>query len=145
MASKHILKLTEGEAILKCYITSSSGGVIDINLETDLTRANEVYSAGVSKVGIRSIFWGTKNNKQIDITRVVTPPNNVHGHYYFVDTGVHDFSGFGFLDNLYADKDIRISSDGECHVIMVLIKSGWQNKIEPWKFGSYDDPNVVGS
>jgi len=145
MASKHILKLTEHEAVLKCYLTAGSGGIVDISLSTDLTRTNEVYSPTESKVFIKSLFWGVKNNKHIDVSRITVPPNTLHGHYYLSNTGSYDYGGFGFTDNLYPDKDIRITSDGEFHLVIVLTKSGWQNKIEPWKFGSYDDPNVVGS
>lgn len=144
MALKHILKLTEHEAVVKCYVTASGGDTVDISLQTDLSRPNEVYVPGVSQVSIRQIYWGTKQNKQLDIVRVVPEdPNGIHSHYYFTNSGSYDYKGF--VDNIYPTKDIRIIGDGAFHVIFVLAKSGWNNKIEPWAYGPYDDINVVGS
>jgi hypothetical protein len=145
MASKHLLKLTESEAVFKCYITESAGGTIDISLQNDLTRPNEVYSPTNSKVGIRAMYWGTKHNKFVDVSRIINLPNNLHGHYYMVNSGFHDYSGMGFVDNIYPEKDIRIVGDGPFHLMIALTKTGWQNKIETWQFGSYDNPDVVGS
>jgi hypothetical protein len=142
MALIHVLKLTEGEAVLKCYITDSNGGTIDINLSTWLTRPNEVYDPLTSKAFIKGIYWGVKSNKNIDLTRIISP-TEVHGHYYLTNTGFYDYAGF--VDNVYSEKDIRIISDGAFHVTLVLTKTGWKNKIEEWQFGSYDDPNVVGA
>lgn len=143
MALIHTIKLTEGEAILKCYRTDSNGGSIDISLSAVLTRTNEVYVPNVSKVGIKEIYWGTKSNKHIDLTRIVTPPGDVHGHYYLTNSGSYKFNGF--VDAVYAEKDLRIIGDGPFHVTLKLSKSGWQNKIETWKFGSYDNISLVGS
>jgi hypothetical protein len=155
MASIHKIKLTEGEAVLKCYINLSAGGTIDIDPTAYyLTRPNEVYDPVNSKITIKALYWGSKAGKQIDITRVVpTSPqfegdvewdvSGIHSHYYLIDAGFYEYKGF--VDNTYAGKPIRIIGDGPFHVIMVLGKSGWQNKIEPWQFGQYDDPNVVGA
>ena len=144
MALKHILKLTEQEAVIKCYLTASAGGTVDVSLSADLTRPNEVYVPGVSKVCIKEIFWGTKQNKQLDLVRIVPEDiSGVHSHYYFANSGSHVFHGF--VDNIYAERDLRIIGDGPFHVIFVLSKSGWDNKIEPWAYGSYDDINAVGS
>ena len=144
MALKHILKLTESEAIIKCYRNDSSGGTIDISLQNDLTRSNEVYVPTVSKVSIKAIYWGTKQNKQLDIVRIVPEDiTGVHSHYYFANSGSYEFGGF--VDNIYAEKDIRVIGDGAFHVIFVLSKSGWNNKIETWAYGPYDDINAVGS
>lgn len=144
MALKHILKLTESEAIIKCYKNDPAGGTIDISLQTDLTRPNEVYVPSVSKATIKAIYWGTKQNKQLDIVRVVPEDiTGVHSHYYFANSGSYEFGGF--VDNIYAEKDIRVIGDGAFHVIFVLSKSGWNNKIETWAYGPYDDINAVGS
>lgn len=125
MALKHILKLTDTEAVLKCYLTNSNGGTVDISLETDLTSTGQTYDSNTVNVGIQEIFWGAKKDKQIDITRIVPEdPSGVHGHYYLLNTGSYDF--VGFVDNTYSNKDIRITSDGPCHVIMKLRKTaGW--------------------
>jgi hypothetical protein len=43
------------------------------------------------------------------------------------------------------NKDLRLTFDGPGHCIIQLRKEGWATKIEPASFGSYDNPNVVGS
>lgn len=127
MALKHIVKVTNSEAVLKCYLTDSAGGTIDISLENDLTANGQIWSGadGSANVGIQEIYWGAKKDKQIDITRLITPANNqVHGHYYLTNSGSYDF--VGFVDNVYANSDIRITADGPCHVILKLRKTkGW--------------------
>lgn len=126
MALKHILKLTDAEAVLKCYLTESAGGTIDISLQTDLTAPGQTYVGnGSANVAIQEIYWGAKKDKQIDITRLITSANNeVHGHYYLINSGSYDFNGF--LDAVYGEKDIRIIADGPCHVILKLKKTaGW--------------------
>lgn len=144
MSSKHILKLADGEAAVKCYLSDATGGIVDISLQTDLTKSSEVYVPGTSKIVIKSIYWGAKANKQIDISRIVsTGPDVLHGHYYFINNGNHIFDRF--VDNTYADKDIRITADGPFHCIILFGKSGWNSKFEEHKFGSYDNPNLVGS
>lgn len=124
MANKHIIKLSDTEVVLKIYITDSNGGIVDIDLEDDLTSPTQTF-VGDPDVGIQEIYWGAKKDKQIDITRIVpADPSGTHGHYYLINTGYYDF--VGFVDNVYADKDIRISGDGPFHVIMKLRKTrGW--------------------
>jgi len=126
MANKHILKLTDTEAVLKLYTTSPTGNTIDISLQTDLTANGQTW-VGNAHVGIQYIAWGAKKDKEIDITRIITPANNeVHGHYYLINAGVMDFNGQGFVDDVYASKDIRVTLDGEGHVIIKLRKQhGW--------------------
>jgi hypothetical protein len=125
MALKHVIKLTDTEAVVKVYLTNSAGGTVDISLETDLTAPGQTYVAAQANVGIQEIFWGAKKDKQIDINRILNGANNqVHNHYYLINTGSYDF--VGFVDNIYPDKDIRITSDGPCHVILKLRKTaGW--------------------
>ena len=48
MAGKHLLKHTETEAVIKCYVTDSNGGNIDISVENDLTKPTQVYVAPTS-------------------------------------------------------------------------------------------------
>lgn len=143
MALKHILKLTTQEAALKCYTTDSAGGTIDISLSNDLTTSTEVYDASTSKVYIKALYWGLKNNKQMDVTRIVTPPSTVHGHYYLIGGGSYVYEGF--VDNVYAEKDIRITMDGPGHLLILLSKQGWHSKIETAEFSVYDNTTVVGS
>lgn len=163
MAKKHILKNTNSEVVLKIYSTSN-GETIDISLEDELTNATEVYVAPTSvpdestglfipeysgsHVFITGIWWGLKVGKQLDITRIITPgdPDIVHGHYYLVNSGVHNFrTDGGFVDRVYAQKDIRLIFDGPGHCILRLSKHGWATKIETAEFGIYDDVTQVGS
>jgi len=124
MANKHVIKLTENEAVVKVYATDAAGNTITISLQSDLTKQGETYTAGTSAVTIRKIFWGTKNNKHIDLQReVIASPGTYHGHYYFINAGTHDY--VGFVDDLYKTGDIRVVSDGPFHMILVLGKEGF--------------------
>lgn len=143
MALKHIIKLTTQEAALKCYITADAGGSVDISLQNDLTTATEVYNPTTSRVYIKAMYWGLKNNKQMDVTRITVPPNSVHGHYYLTGSGSYVYEGF--VDNVYAEKDIRITMDGPGHMLILLSKQGWNSKIETAEFSTYDNETIVGN
>ncbi len=120
MAAIHYLKKSHNEAVVKCYKTDVNGGTTDISLSS-LAAEDETFDANNAVVTIREIFWGTKNNKQLDLTRIVPEdPSGVHGHYYFMGSGSHEFGGF--TDNTYAEKDIRIIADGAFHMILKLTK-----------------------
>jgi hypothetical protein len=126
MALKHVMKLTDTEAVVKCYVVDSAGGNVDISLQNDLTATGQTWvNDGSANVGIQEIYWGAKSGKQIDMTRITdADANTTHGHYYLLNAGYYDF--VGFVDNVYANKDIRISFDGPGHVILKLRKtSGW--------------------
>ena len=118
MAKIHVLKNTKDECVVKCY-SSDNSDTLDIGLANTVCRSDETFDANNAIVTIREIFWGCKKDKQIDITRVATA-NTVHGHYYLINSGSYDF--VGFVDDVYADKDIRIIADGPFHVIMKLGK-----------------------
>lgn len=122
MASIHFLKKTDTEAVIKCYTTDSSGATIDIALST-LAVNGQIFNANTANVAIQEMHWGAKANKQIDVTRSGIGGNtaNVHGHYYFTNAGTHNF--VGFVDNAYANSDIRIIGDGPFHVIIKLRKT----------------------
>lgn len=161
MATKHVLKNSETEAVFKCYITDSAGGNVDLSLQTDMTAATQVYIAPTSvpdetaggffeytgsRVYITGIWWGLKKDKQLDISRIFNPTGPVlHGHYYLLNAGSYDFVNTNFTDRVYANKDIRLSFDGPGHCIIRLRKEGWASKIEPSLFGIYDDVTAVGS
>jgi hypothetical protein len=140
MADIHVLKLTEQEAVLKIYSTEASGTTMNIALST-LTRANEVFVNGTSGVSIKAMYWGLKQNKQLDVGRIVN--GSIEGHYYLANSGFYQYQGF--TDTAYDHNDIRIVADGPFHLIVHLTKYGWQNKLEPETFGPYDNPNVVGA
>lgn len=160
MATKHILKNTDTEIIFKCYVVAAEGGSIDISVQNDCTKATQVYVAPTSipdetggqfveytgsRLMLTGIWWGLKNNKQLDITRILDPvAPTLHNHYYFVGAGYHDFAGAEFTDRVYANKDIRIIFDGPGHCILRLRKEGWHPKIETGAFGIYDNTNITG-
>lgn len=125
MAQVHVLKKTENEVVLKCYINEAGGGVITIPLNGEYIKLdNETFVLNQSLVTIRELFWGAKKDKQIDLTRVAnTAANTVHGHYYLLNSGSYDFDGF--VDNTYANSSIRIIADGSFHLIMKLGKQGY--------------------
>jgi hypothetical protein len=160
MALKHILKHTETEIVIKCYITNSSGGNVDISLENDCTKPTQVYVTPTSipdestnggffdyngsRVYITGLWWGIKIGKQLDLTRIINPTGPVlHSHYYLVNTGVYDYKDFS--DRVYANRDIRLIFDGPGHCIVRLRKEGWAPKVETAQFGPYDNVEVVGS
>lgn len=158
MANKHILKNTDTEIVLKCYLLENSGGTIDISVETDCTKSTQVYIAPTSvpdeqdgsfveyngsRVTITGLWWGLKTGKQLDVTRILNPVGPVlHGHYYLSGTGVYQFDDFS--DRVYANKDIRLIFDGPGHCIIRLRKEGWHPKIETGAFGIYDDVTKTG-
>jgi hypothetical protein len=123
MANIHVLKNTHNEVVLKIYSTESAGQTISANLDSSyIALDNEQFVGDESEVTVREIFWGAKKDKQIDLTRVIDHgANTVHGHYYLLNSGEHKF--VGFVDNAYANSDIRIISDGPFHMIIKLGKS----------------------
>jgi hypothetical protein len=161
MALKHIIKHTETEIVFKCYITSATGGDIDLSLVTDMTKPTQVYVTPTSipdetggalvqytgsRVFITGIWWGAKKDKQLDITRILNPTGPVlHSHYYLINTGYYDFGHSGIADRVYANRDIRLAFDGPGHCILRLRKEGWNPKVETAVFGPYDDVTQVGS
>lgn len=159
--NKHILKLTHNEAFVKCYTTLSAGEDINISLQNDLTLPTEVYVPGSadideattgsfanfsgSHVFITGIWWGAKDGKRVDVTRVVSEGVH-HNHYYLIGAGHYNFKQEGVADRIYAHSDLRVSFiGGEGHCILRLSKMGWNSKIELPQFSVYDDPNAVGS
>jgi hypothetical protein len=160
MALKHILKHTETEIVLKCYITDNGGGTVDISVQTDCTKPTQVYVTPTSipdesttggffdytgsRVYITGLWWGLKKDKQLDVTRIVNPTGPVlHGHYYLTNTGHYDYKDFS--DRVYANRDLRLIFDGPGHCIVRLRKEGWAPKVETAQFGPYDDVTAVGS
>jgi len=159
--NKHILKLTHNEAFVKCYTILNAGEDVDISLQNDLTLPTEVYVPGSadideapnggfanfsgSHVFITGIWWGAKDGKRVDVTRLIDTGVH-HNHYYLIGAGHYNFKQEGVADRIYAHKDLRVSFvSGEGHCILRLSKMGWNSKIELPQFSVYDNPNVVGS
>jgi len=165
MAKLHILKNSENEAVVKIYTDNSSGEVIDLSLENDLTTSKQVYVAGTVSNGadettngeyatydgshatITGVWWGAKDGKRVDVERIIsTGPDVLHNHFYFIGAGYHDYKSAGFADRIYANKDIRVTfAGGEGFIILRLTKAGWNPKVETATFSIYDDTTAVGS
>jgi hypothetical protein len=165
MANKHVIKHTETEIVLKCYITDNAGGTVDLSLQNEMTKSTQEYveptnipnEFGVnglgpfveytgSRVYITGLWWGLKKDKQLDVTRIINPTGPIlHGHYYLTNSGFYDFNPTGFSDRVYANKDIRLVFDGPGHCILRLRKEGWAPKVETAEFSIYDNVNQVGS
>ena len=160
MARKHILKKTETEVVIKCYIVDSAGGDIVISVQNDCTKSDtQIYVAPTSipdetndgffnytgsRIYITGLWWGLKKDKQLDITRIIDPVTpTLHSHYYLINSGSYDYKEFS--DRVYANHDIRLTFDGPGHCIIRLRKEGWAPKVENAQFGQYDNPTVVGS
>ena len=119
MANIHYLKRAAGEAVVKIYTTQSAGATIELDI-ANLVAENETFDANTAHVAIREIYWGAKKDKQIDISRKQRGGSDVHGHYYFTDSGSYDFTGF--VDDVYAGRNFQILLDGPGHVLLKLIK-----------------------
>ena len=144
MSDKHIIKLTESEAVVKIYEEAPTGASATISLANDLTRSTETFVDGTSKVTIKAIYWGAKAGKQINIQRITNPVGPVlEGDYYLLDSGFYEYKGF--VDNTYATKDIKVTGDGAFHCIVVLGKTGWTQKVETAQYSIYDNVTVSGS
>ena len=159
MSTKHILKNTETEIVIKCYVTDPAGGTVDISVENYCTKASQVYVTPTSipdesadgfwnytgsRVYVTGLWWGLKQNKQLDITRVIDPVVPVlHNHYYLLNAGSYEYTDF--TDRVYANKDIMLIFDGPGHCIIRLRKEGWIPKVETAVYGQYDDPTRVGA
>ena len=143
MSDVHLIKLTESEAVVKVYETDPNGSVVALSLQNLLTRSTEVFQNGVSSVTIKAIYWGTKPNKHINIQRSYN--GGYEGDYYLVNSGFYEYRNSGFVDNVYDHGDFKITGDGPFNVILVLGKSGWQQKVETAQFSIYDNTTAVGS
>lgn len=120
MAQIHYLKRSHNEAVVKVYSTASAGATVDVAL-SNLVANGETFNANTASVTIKEIYWGTKKDKQLDLTRIVPEdPSGVHSHYYFLNAGSHEY--VGFTDDTYSNKDLRIISDGPFHMILKLTK-----------------------
>ena len=120
MASIHYLKRSHGEAVVKIYTTESAGATIELDI-ANLAHGVETFDANNAVVTIKEIYWGAKKDKQIDISRKDRGGSDVHGHYYFIGSGSYNFDGF--VDDVYADRNIQVILDGPGHVLLKLNKT----------------------
>jgi len=141
MATATIMKLTETLAIVK--VTGTGNATISL---TDPQASNGLLSptqtlSGTLKVGIGFLNWSC--DSAITISR-----NSVEVFKLHTNSNELDLSGNGgMLDTTQSDKDIvvNIGANGGFCLLTLRKVGGYASKIEPWRFGSYDDTTAVGS
>ena len=138
--AKTIMKLTETLAIVKI----SGAGTETISL-SDPQASGGLLSptqtvSGTPKVGIGFINWTAGGD--VTITR-----NSVEIYKLYQNTGEFDLSGNGgMLDTIQGTSNIAVTIVTGGVVFLTLRKiEGYASKIEPEKFGSYDNTGAVGS
>lgn len=133
--AKTIMKLTETLAIVKISGTTPE----TISLATDLLSPTQIVS-GSPTVGIGFIQWTTGGN--ILITR-----NAIEIYNLYTNTGEFDLSGNGgILDTTQSTSNIVVTITTGGTIFLTLRKlSGYASKIEPHRFGQYDNTSAVGS
>lgn len=115
MSSKHILKLTHKEAVVKIY---GENVTVDIDLQTDLKLADETVNGQTPTVTIQAIYWACKNSQDLTIGR--WDGTALEGETYLSGTGTFEFGGFA--DNTYATQDIRVITGNGATAYLVLKK-----------------------
>jgi hypothetical protein len=128
------MKLTEGVAIVKI----SGAGAATISLATDLLSPTQVIS-GTPTVGIGQLQWSLRGTADI-IRNAVTVMELQN------DSGWFDLNGNGgMLDSTQGTSDIEVNITTGGTIFLTLRKiGGYASKIEPYTYGSYDDPTQVG-
>jgi len=136
-----IMKLTETLAIVKVTgVGATTISLSNTQASGGLLSPTQTLS-GTLKVGIGYLTWS--NNDTITIAR-----NSVEVFKLHPNGNELDLHGNGaMLDITESASDIVVTigaSGGFC--ILTLRKvGGYASKIEPWRFGSYDDTTAVGS
>lgn len=133
--AKSIIKLTETLAIVKIV----GAGTETISLATDLLSPTQVVS-GTPSVGVNFIQWTTGGN-------IMIQRNSLDVFQLYTNTGEFDLSGNGgFIETTNSTHDIvvTVTTGGTCFLTLRKL-SGYASKIEPEKFGQYDNTTVVGS
>lgn len=133
--AKTVMKLTETLAIVKISGTTPE----TITLATDLLSPTQIVS-GTPKVGIGYLSWTTGGN--IKISR-----NSVDVYDLYTNTGEFDLSGNGgMLDTINGTSDLVVTITTGGVIFLTLRKvEGYASKIEPYKYGQYDNTSAVGS
>jgi hypothetical protein len=133
--AKTVMKLTETLAIVKI----SGAGTETITLNSDLLSPTQTVS-GTPKVGIGFINWTAGGD--VTITR-----NSVEIYKLYQNTGEFDLSGNGgMLDTIQGTSNIAVTIVTGGVVFLTLRKiEGYASKIEPERYGQYDDTGAVGS
>ena len=140
MATATIMKLTETLAIVK--VTGVGNATIFLNTQaTDGLLSPTQTLSGTLKVGIGFLNWSC--DSAITISR-----NSVEVFKLHTNANELDLSGNGgMLDTTQSDQNIvvNIGANGGFCILTLRKMGGYASKIEPWRFGQYDDTTAVGS
>jgi hypothetical protein len=132
-----ILKNTHNLAVVKFAGTTLND---TLTLNTALRLATQI--GGTPDATIVFVAWANSPgaSDQVTITRGGTQILQLY------QNGQLDFGGNGgFADNIGSGSDLVVTSVGTAQLYVTLRKSGYISSVEPEKFGSYDNPAVVGS
>lgn len=134
-----ILRKTPQKVAVK---VAGGAGADTITLATDLLHPTEVVS-GTPTVNILGFHWSGASNGVATITRNNTVIATLAG----AAAGELIFSDAEFSDNVNNTSNIVVTITGDQMEVWMLLRkqSGYTSKIETAEFGSYDNPNVVGS
>jgi len=138
--TKTIIKNTNQETIVK---VGGTAGSATIALATDCLATTQALDGATQSVDIVTAQVNGLLSSSITIVRNAIPvmafaPEN---------SGVFNFEGNGFRDNVENTKDIVVTVSGaEAHVYLTLRKvGGYATKVETANFGAKDNEAVVGS
>jgi hypothetical protein len=133
-ATKTVTKLTTTDAIVRVVATTAADNAT-IDLQTDLKMANETLGANQS-VYITAVLSST--NDSIKVQRNSVTVADLYGTNQFLE------AEWALTDQ--STHDIILTFAGPGTIMMHLKKvSGYNTPFEPEQFGSYDNPNAVGS
>ncbi len=133
-ATKTVTKLTTTDAIVRIVATAAADAAT-VDLQTDLKMANETIGADQT-VYITAVL--TSTNDSIKIQRNSVTVSDLYGNNQFIE------AEWTLTDQ--ATHDIITTFTGPGTIVMHLKKvNGYNTPFEPATFGSYDNPNAVGS
>jgi hypothetical protein len=138
--TKTIIKNTNQETIVK---VGGTAGSATISLATDCLATTQALDGATQTVDIVSAQTTGLLNSAITVVRnsvaiLAFAPEN---------SGIFNYEGNGFRDNVQNTKDIVVTVSGaEAHIYLTLRKiGGYASTVETAQFGSYDNNTVVGS
>lgn len=139
-----IIKNSSKETVVK---VAGDTGSATIALGT-LASADQVAGAtGSQNVTIAAVSSSGDLASNLKINRGAT---GATGYYTFAaapeNASTIQFNQLGFTDNLQSTKDITVTHTGGAVTYLVLHKqAGYNAKVEPEKYGAYDDETAVGA
>lgn len=133
-ATKTVTKLTTTDAIVRIVATAAAD-TSTIDLSTDLKMTNETLATDQS-VYVTAVL--TSTNDSVKLVRNAVTVADLYGSNQFLE------AEWALVDQ--STHDIVVTFAGPGTIIMHLKKvAGYNTPFETASFGSYDNPNAVGS